>query len=398
MEVLMKQAGFFSGVVILFSAAVFATSPGTDLWLPSVGHGPGQMGSQWRTDVWIAYPTGSESATVDIYFVPRGETNTWPPDSRQITLNPGETREFVDIIGDLFGKATAFGALRVQSTAEILVTSRIYSAGLTVIDPGNGQQKTGTAGQFFPGLPSQAGIGLNETTDIQGVAEDSSYRTNVGWVEVSGNTCSLQVTRVDGNGTTVASQTYSVKPYAVVQKSNILNQLGGGGSNQRLRFTVVSGNCRVLVFGSRLDNSTNDPSTIEMRTSALENRSSGTFVGALLENDSPFGGLRFSLGGDSVSGFAGNGTVTCSDIPYTLDFGPSSQPAQVISGSFTLSLTEDYYDGQVKVLTVQWVISGAVHSNGTAEGAVVGEVLFSTGDWQGCSGSTQSWKAGWVAH
>lgn len=393
----MKLAGFISGVALFFSAAVFATSPGTDLWLPSVGHGPGQMGSQWRTDVWIAYPTGSESATVDIYFLPRGETNTWPPDSRQITLNPGETREFVDIIGDLFGKANAFGALRVQSTAEILVTSRIYSAGLTVIDPGSGQQKTGTAGQFFAGLPSQAAIGLGETTDIQGVAEDSGSRTNVGWVEVTGNACALQVERVDGNGTTLASQTFTVQPYAVVQKSSILNQLGGGGGNQRLRFTVVSGNCRVLVFGSRLDNSTNDPSTIEMRTSALENRSSGTFVGALLENDSPYGGLRFTLDAGAVNDFAGNGTITCGNTPYTLDFGPSSQPAQVSNGNFNLALTEDYYDGQTKVLTVQWVISGMLRSNGTADGAVAGTVAFATGDWQTCSGATHSWKASWFS-
>ncbi|MGQ9494913.1 MAG: hypothetical protein ACUVRY_01440 [Thermoanaerobaculaceae bacterium] len=393
----MKQAAFISGVVLLLSATVFATSPGTDLWLPSVGHGPGQMGSQWRTDVWIAYPTGSGSATVDIYFFPRGETNSWPPESRRISLSPGETREFADIIGDLFGKANAFGALRVQSTAEILVTSRIYSAGLTVVDPASGQQKTGTAGQFFAGLPSQAAMGLGETTDIQGVAEDSSSRTNVGWVEVTGNPCSLQVERVDGNGTTLASQTYSVQPYAVVQKSSILNQLGGGGGNQRLRFTVVSGNCRVLVFGSRLDNSTNDPSTIEMRTAAVENRSSGTFVGALLENDSPLGGLRFTLHGGVVSGFAANGTVTCSGIPYTLDFGPSSQPAQVSNGNFNLALTEDYFDGPTKILTVQWEISGTLRSNGTADGAVVGTVTFSTGDWQTCSGTTQSWKASWFA-
>lgn len=395
----MKKAGFGSVVVLLLSAAVFATSPGTDLWLPSVGHGPGQMGSQWRTDVWIANPTGSGTVTVDIYFLPRGTTNSWPPESRRVTLNPGETREFVDIIGDLFGKTNAFGALRIQATSEVLVTSRIYSAGLTIVDPNSGQQKTGTAGQFFSGLPGQAGIGLGETTDIQGVAEEDSYRTNVGWVEVSGNGCSLQLERVDGNGTTLASQTYTVQPYAVVQKNNILNELGGGGNNQRLRFTVVSGNCRVVVFGSRLDNGTNDPSTIEMRTSAMENRSSGSFAGALLENNFPSGGLRFTLDGGSVNGFAGNGTITCSNIPYTLDFGPSSQPAQMTNGNFNLALTEDYYDdgGTTKVLTVQWVISGTVRSNGTADGVVVGNVTFATGDWQSCLGTTQSWQAGWIA-
>lgn len=391
----MKKA-FLGVLVAAISSAVWAVSPGTDVWIPSVGHGPGQFGSQWQTDVWISLPLGSSPATVDIYFLPRSEGgNTWPPESRRVTVNPGETREFVDIIKDRFGKDNAFGALRIVSDREVLVTSRIYSAGLTIVT--NQGNKTGSAGQFFAGMPSTAAIGANQSTDLAGLEESSTFRTNVGWVEVTGNECSLQVAVVDGNGTTLNSTTYTVKPYAVVQKGSILNELGGAGANRRLRFTVVSGSGKVLVFGSRLDNASNDPSTVEMRTPTLVDRSQGFFAGAFLENNAAVGGVSFSLGSSGVSGFTGNGMVDCGGVPYTLDFGPNSTPAGLDpNGVFSLAVTQDYYDGSNKVLTVTWSVTGQVASQGTATGVVQGTVTFGGTGWN-CTGLTQSWRAGWVS-
>jgi len=384
---------------LMLPALAWAVGPSTDLWVPSVGHGPGQFGSQWRTDLWVSRPLGSSSVTVDIYFLPRADSNSWPAESRRITVNPGETREFVDIIKELFGRDNAFGALRLVATGEILATARIYSAGLTVVDPSTGQQKTGTAGQFFAALPAEAAIGPGESTDIQGVGQDASVRTNVGWVETTGHSCSIQVQRLDGNGTTVASQTYSVGPYAVVQRGNILNELGGVGGNQRLRISVVSGTCRLLAFGSRLDNNTNDPSTIEMRTAKPINRASGSFVGALLDSSSgsPMGGLRFSLASGNLTGLAGTGAVDCGGTAYTLDFGPSTNPSPVVDGAINLALSHDYFDGSTKVLSMTWVIAGTVSNDGTASGAVTGTVTFTGGGaWATCTGLTQPWKAAWV--
>lgn len=384
--------------LVAVAAASWAVGPGTDLWIPSVGHGPGQFGSQWRTDVWVSRPQGSSAATVDIYFLPRGETNSWPAESRRVTVNPGETREFPDIVKELFAKDNAFGALRFVASDEVVVTARIYSAGLTVVDPSTGQQKTGSAGQFFAALPAEVAIAAGESTDIQGVGQDSAVRTNVGWVEVAGNSCVVQLQRIDGNGATVATQTYNVQPYAVVQKGNILNELGGSGGNQRLRVSVVSGTCRLLAFGSRLDNATNDPSTIEMRTPKAVNRASGVFMGAVLgAGNAPVGGLSFQVAGGGVTAVVGNGAIDCGGIPFTLDFGPTGENVPLSDGAFSVSMTHDYYDGQTKVLTVAWVVSGTVSNSGAASGLVSGTVTFkASGDWGTCSGLTQSWRAGWV--
>lgn len=377
-------------VLTLATTAAWAASPATDVWIPSVGHGPGTPPTQWRTDVWVSLPSGTAPATVDIYFLPRAESNAWPPESRRITVNPGETREFLDIVKNLFNKDNAFGALRFVADREVLVTSRIYNAGVA-----------GSTGQFFAGLPATAAIGTGQSTDIQGLEQSSSFRSNVGWVEVSGNPCAIQVQRIDGNGVTVASQTYQVQPYAVVQKNQVLNELGGPGANQRLRISVVSGSGKVLAFGSRIDNASQDPSTIEMRTPPLVDRSQGFFAGALGSGNAITGGLSFQLSAGAISEFQGNGLVDCGGTPFALDFGPNSTPVVLDSnGAFSFALTHDYYDeGGTKVLTVTWTASGTVAPSGTGSGVMTGEVTFkaSTQPWTTCTGLIQSWQAGWVA-
>lgn len=380
---------YLATLILLATAAVgWAVSPGTDLWIPSVGHGPGALGTQWRTDVWVNLPAGNAAATVDIYFLPRGDTNSWPAESRRVTVNPGETREFVDIVRNLFNKDNAFGALRFVADRDVVVTSRIYNAGTA-----------GSLGQFFAGLPATVAIGLGQNTDIQGLEQSGAFRSNLGWVEVTGNPCSIQVQRIDGNGVVLASQTYSVQPYAVVQKNQVLNELGGPGANQRLRISVVSGSGKVLAFASRLDNTSQDPSTIEMRTPPLVDRSQGLLVGAFQESGLVTGGVSFQLATGAVGSFQGNGSVICGGIPFTLDFGPNSTPVALDSnGSFSLALTHDYYDDTTKVLSVTWTISGTVSATGTATGVVRGEVTFkaSASPWNSCSGLTQTWRAGWA--
>ncbi|MCX7896182.1 MAG: hypothetical protein N2447_09585, partial [Thermoanaerobaculum sp.] len=258
---------------------------------------------------------------------------------------------------------------------------------------------TATTGQFFAGLPAAAALAAGQTTDIQGVEESSAFRTNVGWVEVTGNPCSIQVQRVDGNGVVLASQTFNVQPYAVEQRGSILNQLGGPGANQRLRISVVSGTGKILAFGSRLDNASNDPSTIEMRTQTLVDRSRGTYGGFFASSGVVTGGLSFQLTSGGVLGFQATGMVDCGGVPYTLDLGPNQTAVALDSqNTFTLALTHDYFDGSTKVLTVAWTVSGTVTSSGTSTGALTGQVTFkaSQAPWNSCVGLTQPWEAGWV--
>jgi hypothetical protein len=65
--------------VLIVAAVAGAAVPGTDVYLVSVGHTPGVcvggVCAQWRTDAWVFNPSATQSAVVDIVFLPRGGAN-----------------------------------------------------------------------------------------------------------------------------------------------------------------------------------------------------------------------------------------------------------------------------------------------------------------------------------
>ena len=104
--------------------AALALEPGTDLFVPSVAHGQGQevngVRAQWRADLWIFNP-GTQAATVDLFLLLRNQANE-NPDSRRITVNPGEVRHLPDVILGQFGRDNTYGALRVTADRPVYVT------------------------------------------------------------------------------------------------------------------------------------------------------------------------------------------------------------------------------------------------------------------------------------
>ncbi len=253
--------------LLVFSTTAFAAVPSTNVFLPSVGHGPGScvggICTAWRSDVWIFNPSPTQPATVDIFYLQRGAENLNPP-KKTITVASGETKELADIVSNLFTLDNAFGAMQFTSNAPVVVTGQIYDANVVT------NRGTGTAGQFFAALPAEAAIRAGQTADVIGVAQDSAgvFRTNFGFVETTGNPATVEVQRIDGAGSVLATKTYVVGGREPKQLS-VLDIGGPAGTNQRLRFRVVDGTGRIVAFGSRIDNRTGDPSTIQMSVQPL---------------------------------------------------------------------------------------------------------------------------------
>ena len=83
----MKRSFLVLSVAFLMATNVaLAGTPGTDLFLPSVGHGqgscPGGICAQWRTDAWVFNPDTAKPAAVTIYFLQRGATQPDPRTGR----------------------------------------------------------------------------------------------------------------------------------------------------------------------------------------------------------------------------------------------------------------------------------------------------------------------------
>jgi hypothetical protein len=267
-----KRVGFvlvFCGVLAAPALAGFA---GTDVFLPSVGRGPGNAGSFWYTTAWV-YNPNADPVQLQVFLLERGDTNASPKVYTD-TIPAGDTKRYTDAVYTLFG-VEKNGALRFVSSARVIVNGRIYS------QPSGGQEKD-TVGQFFAAIPASFAIGLHQQTQLLGLYQttpftDSQYRYNFGFVETTGNAVTARVTVLDENGATVTSKDYPVGAFGALQYSakNELSTLTT--TNARLQVEVVSGSGKVVAFGSGLANVSNDPSTFEMafRDELLAENASG---------------------------------------------------------------------------------------------------------------------------
>lgn len=394
-------------VALAVASSLFALPPAKETFILSAGQGPGSGTSQWRTDAWIFNPSTTQKATVDIYFLPRttgsgGNTN---PTSRRVEVNALETRELAAILSTTFGlSGTNFGALRFVSDQDVVVTGRIFDANVKI----QGQASAGTAGQFYPGLSSALAIGNGQYTDIVGLAQDTAARSNLAFVEVSGNAANLKLERINASGVVQATITDAVGAYGARQINRVLESLQGASTtNQRVRVTVTGGTGKVLVAASRLDNVTNDPFTVEMTTTAGTGvPSTGKFEGmvtvAETGGERVDGGVRIVVGSSAVTDYAGVAGIICGSVPYTLDFSPDPGTSiPITSSAFTAPAVAIPYEDTPghTIFTTTWTLAGTRASNGTWSGTLTSVTAGGTGDWASCNGTvSHAWKGGWVSN
>lgn len=259
------------GLAGMIATTTWAGFAGQEVYVPSAGRGPGQGTSLWRTALWVYNPSAGPS-DCQMQLLRRNQANPSPATSL-LTVQPGEVRFFDDAFMDLFG-LDRFGALRVLCSEPVIVNSRIFNQ--------QGADLSDTQGQFFCAMPASFAIGLGDTTEVLGVnqAPDHDFRFNFGLVEVDGNPVEVTVELYSGTGTQLAFESYSLLGREARQVN--VDDLGAGAeptANGRLRFTVTGGTGRVLVFGSGIANTSQDPSTFEMSLEMTGGGGSGDITG-----------------------------------------------------------------------------------------------------------------------
>jgi len=276
-------------------ALVLASFAGTDVFIPSLGHGPGSAGAQWYACIWVHNP-GLSPVNVTFRLLLRDQANPAAQVYNE-TIPAGDTKRYDDALATLFGvTAKTFGAVRVTTPAgqPVIVNARSYNKP-------TGYDDMDTTGQFYAAIPATFAIGSGQKTQLLGVYQTtpqnaSEYRYNYGFVETAGHPATVLVTAYDETGAPLGNKSYALAAYQASQY-NITDLLPSvSTTNARLEVAVTAGPGQVVAFGSGTSNRANDPSTFEM-----------SFRDELLAANAPSGGLTSvahdgSLAGDGTSG------------------------------------------------------------------------------------------------
>jgi hypothetical protein len=219
-----------------------------EYWVPVVSHDSGAAGSVWRSDLALLNRNSDDANVSLTFFETSGQTH-----STTTSLGPWNHRVLEDVV-PLCG-ATGSGALKIESGQPLRITSRTYNLGTQ-----------GTFGQYLGCVRSRDGLTAGGEVWITQLSENSDFRSNIGFTNTGSNTASIEVTLFLSDGSSIGSFTVSISPGEWTQENQPFlvrfghNDVTAGYAGVRL----IEGS-GLVVYGSVVDQRTNDPTTIPMQ-------------------------------------------------------------------------------------------------------------------------------------
>ncbi|MCD4749448.1 MAG: S8 family serine peptidase [Thermoanaerobaculales bacterium] len=326
------------------------------IWVSRVGgiaDKPGAEETRWNSDLALLNSSDTDVEATLVYRHEDGEA------SRTATIGAGEIEEWKRAPVTLFQVEDSSGVVEVTADGPLEITARTYN-----------DSATGTFGQFLPGVSVAEALAAGETAVLAPLASNDGFRTNVGFVDVSGDGGTGIVTLFDtaGNqrGNTVEIE---VSPGGWSQQDRIFDEANAGDCDSCYAVVEVLGGLGGLwSYASVVDNGSGDPTTVFQvpltaaktsrrwlvagiaegagdndtqwkSTLAVVNHSGG-FLGATV-------GFRSSEGASDVDlDFPGNGMNIWNDAVGDLFHMPSSAGAvEIVSAGAPVTTARTYNEG-----------------------------------------------------
>lgn len=218
----------------------------TESWIPVVAHSGGVGDSEWRSDVGLLNRSPVTNR-VHVRFHRGSRTN-----DHMLELAPGESRTLADVVGGF--STSGSGPLQVFSSEPLTVTSRTFD-----------ETPVGTFGQFLDGVTATGGLEAGESAVLMDLREDDAARSNIGILNQWRRPAEVDIALYEPDGSLVASFTQMVPAQNTVQVNRPFLTIGERsdvGSGYAV-ISVTSGQ-DVYVYGSVVDNATDDPTSIPM--------------------------------------------------------------------------------------------------------------------------------------
>jgi hypothetical protein len=126
------------------------------------------------------------------------------------------------------------------------------------------QSPDGTFGQFLPGVAMDEALCYGHTGVLSQLTKNGSFRTNIGFINLSDKQCKVRVTLRDAMGTPIGNtRTLNIAPSGWKQDTDIFTRAGAGEqANSYATVEVLTEDCKVWGYASIVDEGTGDPTTI----------------------------------------------------------------------------------------------------------------------------------------
>lgn len=234
------------------SELVVTTAAGVARWLiPAAASAPGLEQTNWKTQLEIVNP-GTETRTATVFFAPRGAS--WPGTTLVGPISlPGQSAYYVD--DPLLPRNPTTGLIHVSLDAPgPVVTSRTYN-----LAPGGSTYGQGIAALPLDGVTAPQRLVLPMAHSIP-----DRYRTNLGLVQASTGTYTVEVSLHNEQGLVLATEQFT-RSAAFDQITDIFSVMGvqtaveGGWIVVRL----ISGSPSFWTcYASVVDDETGDPTFV----------------------------------------------------------------------------------------------------------------------------------------
>jgi hypothetical protein len=215
--------------------------------IPAAGSLAGGFGSFFRTSLQLHNPL-SNTLRVRIVYHPQGQNGSASDPSSDVSLAPGQTKYFADVLATLNQSGLGSLDLVPLDGALPVTVARIY----------NDAGALGTTGMTLDALPPSAALQAGDNGVLITPANVTSFRYNLGVRTLAGG-ASVLYTVIDANGTTRASvpATYGPNFFSQRSASDVLGLTLQ--PNDTILIQVNSGS--LVVYGAMTDNKTQDPTT-----------------------------------------------------------------------------------------------------------------------------------------
>jgi len=238
-------------LIIAAAASVLLVPPASaqTLYVPAAAHVEGVGGTQWRTDLEVKC-VGDSPAAYAVELL-RSDRDNSSPAQRTFGLSAGTCRRHLDLIATDFG-VDGTGAVRVTATSgTILVTSRTYND-----DP------DGTFGQYIPALAAGEALAHGEAGALLQLSRSSSsasgYRTNLGFVNVTGGSLTVEVALHTAADVLLGTLTYELRPFEHHQVNDVFASVTGDLEDGFAVVRATTAGGRFFAYASVVDNRSGD--------------------------------------------------------------------------------------------------------------------------------------------